>query len=87
MGAGAPGSETPGLSRAVIRGVPLMPNDVSAQAQPKFSPGCAAKARDLARRPALGTGGLSRRCASPSAVTTALMVTRPMGMRSSGSPG
>jgi hypothetical protein len=35
----------------------VMPTDVSAQAQPRFSSGCAAKARDLARRPASGTGG------------------------------
>jgi hypothetical protein len=42
----------------------VMPTDVSAQAQPRFFSGCAAKARDLARRPASGTGGLSRRHAS-----------------------
>ena len=52
-----------------------------------ISVGRAAKARDLARRLASGTGGLSRRRDNPSAITTAMVVTRPMGMRSSGSPG
>ena len=77
---GAPGSETPGLSRAVTRGVPLMPTDVSAQAQPKFVP--------RVRRQGQGSGPAAcighRRPQpearlSPSAVTTAMMVTRPMG--------
>ncbi len=45
------------------------------------------QARDLARRLASGTGGLSRVRGTASAMTTAMMITRPGGVRSSGSPG
>ena len=49
--------------------------------------GRAAKARDLARRLASSTDSLSRRRSSPSAMPPAMMVTWPMSLRSSGSPG
>jgi hypothetical protein len=45
------------------------------------------QARDLPRRLASGTGGLSRRRGTASAMSTAVMMIRPGGMRSSGSPG
>jgi hypothetical protein len=45
------------------------------------------QARDLARRLASGTDGLSRLRGIPSVMSTAMMVIRPAGMRSSGSPG
>jgi hypothetical protein len=42
---------------------------------------------DLARRLATGTDGLSRIRGTAGAMTTAMAMTRPVGMRSSGSPG